>query len=238
MSINWHAPTSRPDFWSATYWGPGWQWLLIFALVVMGIGAGYVDRPPHPSRYDAMKAATVELSMKGGHGSGVIISPNFILTVAHVSSEAKGMPMDVLFSDGTHGTAIELWEDPDRDVAVMALLKATKIKPARLSGRPVTTGQEVWGAGYPLDLPLSIQHGEVASDQISSVPLDDGKTKNGAVYLNMTMGPGDSGGPVFNAAGEVVGLNDFMVKIGGGSFSGMIAVWAFLFDIQDITGVN
>ncbi len=227
--IKWHAPA------------PAWRPWRLFALTGIILGAALLiaaTAPKSPSRYDAMKTATVELSMKGGHGSGVIISPNFILTVAHVSSEAKGLPMDVKFADGTHALAIELWEDPSRDVAVMVLQTATKIKPARLSETPVTMGQEVWAAGYPLDLPLSVQHGEVASGELSSVPLDDDKTKNGAIYLNVTIGPGDSGGPVFDEQGKVVGLNDFMIKIGGGSFSGMIAVQAILADVRSVTGVQ
>jgi S1-C subfamily serine protease len=193
---------------------------------------------PVPSRYDAMKMATVELSMKDGHGSGVIISPNFILTADHVPADAKGVPMDVLFANGTHGVATMIWHDPKRDIAVMLLQTATKLPPARLSHTPVTMGEEVWIAGYPLDLPLSIQHGEVASEKVSSVPKSDTETTDGAIFLNATMGPGDSGGPVFNSRGEVIGVNDFMLKIGGGSFSGMIAVQAVLVDVCAVTGIN
>lgn len=236
MSINWHAPTSRLDFWSAVKV----VWLLGLSVSIAGLGWSVAHQP---SRYDAMKAATVELSFlmkddKGalhkGHGSGVIISRNFILTVNHVGSAAGRE--EVLFSNGKTGWATMIWSDPARDAAIMVLDKATTINPARLASAPVTTGQEIWSAGYPLDLPLSVQHGEVVSDVISKVQMDEDNGNSAAVYTNITMAPGDSGGPVFNTSGEVVGLNDFVTQYAG--FGGMVAMQAILADVRAVTGIQ
>lgn len=207
---------------------------LLFAMFCGAMVLGGLSFFPR-SGTDAMKSVTVELSSDRGHGSGVVISRNFILTVAHVSSEAKTTPLDVLFADGSHGLAVQFWQDPSRDVAVMILLKATKITPARLSGAALVDVQEIWSAGYPLDLPLSIQRGAIASPQVSNVKMDHGTENGAAVYTNLTMAPGDSGGPVFNASGEVVGLNDFTTQFA--SFSGIVAMQAVLADIQSVTGL-
>lgn len=198
-----------------------------------------------PVDYVAMKAPTVEIMISGtdskgrhyeGHGSGVIISKNLILTVYHVASEAKDGPAVILFSDGYKGKAIMVWSDPKRDVAIMALEQATDIKPAVLSDSKVTTGQEAWSVGYPLDLPLSVQSGEVVSDELKAVKLaEDVEPATSTIYTNLTMGPGDSGGPVFNHDGEVIGLNDFIAQ-GIGSFSGIVAMQAIIKDVKAVVG--
>jgi len=210
--------------------------ILIMGFLLVLVSVATFGFPQQGPRYDAMKMATVELSTEDGHGSGVIISPNFILTVAHVASVANGHLMDVLFADGTHGMAVELWEDPSRDVAVMVLISATKLAPARLSKLPLKEFEEIWSVGYPLDLPLSIQKGNVASPEVSTVQMDHGADNKAAVYTVITMAPGDSGGPVFNSSGEVVGLNDFITKFG--ALSGIVAMQAIRDDVQAVTGVN
>lgn len=209
--------------------------------------AAKVAAPPPPARpdYSAMKMATVELSFslkdyKGqtlyGHGSGVILSPNFILTVAHVGTASDTGVEEVLFADGSKGRAKLLWADPSRDVAIMVLAKATKLGAPRLATVPVTTGQEIWSAGYPMSLPLSVQHGEIVSDVISKIKMDDGNVSTAAIYVNITMFHGDSGGPIFNAAGEIVGLCDF--GIDGSGFGGIVAMQAILADVRAVTGIS
>ena len=157
--------------------------------------------------YDVMRSQTVELLAEDkGHGSGVIISPNFILTVNHVATMADGAPLDVLFADGTKAHAALVWTDKKRDVALMALDRATKIKPAKLAIALPKVGDETWSAGYPLYLPLMIIQGNVISVQ----PIDKGfgDQASSTISINASIARGDSGGPTFNAAGEVIGLND------------------------------
>lgn len=222
--------------------------VFIPGVILLGLlfGGTFAYNKFKPVDYVAMKSPTVEIMISGtddkgqhyeGHGSGVIVSPNFILTVYHVASEARDGPAEILFSDGFKGKAVMIWSDPTRDVAIMALTEATDIKPAVLSDSKATIGQDAWSVGYPMDLPLSVQHGEVVSDELKAVRLrEEVDPATSTIYTNMTMGPGDSGGPVFNRDGEVIGLNDFIAQ-GIGSFSGIVAMQAILKDVRNVTGI-
>jgi putative serine protease PepD len=110
--------------------------------------------------------------------------------------------MDVKFTDGTHALAVLLWADPPRDVAIMALQTATKIKPAKLASVQTKAGDEVWSVGYPLDLPLSVAHGIVTHDGVFDAGMGGDDHYKATVMIDATVLEGDSGGPVFNAAGR------------------------------------
>lgn len=214
--------------------------LLLWGLIFLG---GQVLTPapqvttviagPTPVDYFAMRSQTVELIAAGkGHGSGVIISPNFILTVNHVATMADGAPLDVLFSDGTKAHAALVWADKKRDVALMVLDRATKVKPAKLATVAPKVGDELWSAGYPLYLPLSIIHGSV----VSVAPLDKGfgDQAPAVITIDASIARGDSGGPTFNAAGEVIGLNDIVVA---DALPGMMPA-PFYFGLAGIIGTQ
>lgn len=207
-------------------------------LAVFGLLTACASIPTAPvDHIDAMRMATVKLEVGRGHGSGVIVSPDYILTAAHVVDHALGQPMTVLFTDGTSGLAALVWEDENRDVAIMKLVTPTRLPPAKLSHVPPHTGDTIFSAGYPLGLPLSVQRGEIASEEPADKII---------IVINCTIAPGDSGGPVFNEAGEVVGLNDLQFLepmddegkvLAPAALNGMVGMQFIIADIHAQTGI-
>ncbi len=133
------------------------------------------------------------------HGSGVVLSDGTILTARHVVHNQSDIR--VVGPDGRE-EKIErvLWEDEAHDVALV-LPSAIYV-----AGSPLACGQQAIGTrieavGSPLDLGHNVHsYGRIASREIVT---DDWQS---AVVLDLTIAPGNSGGPVFNELGEVVGI--------------------------------
>ena len=217
---------------------------MVLAVLVLLAGCATASpanpiQPPVLSAADhihAMRMVTVKLETARGHGSGVIISPDYILTAAHVPDHAVGHPMVVLFTDGSSSLATLVWEDEASDTAIMKLATPTKLAPAKLSHIPPHTGDTIYAVGYPLGLPLSVQRGQVVAEEPAGPSI---------IVINCTIAPGDSGGPVFNEAGEVVGINDLQFlepiddkgSMAPSAFNGMVGMQFIIDEIHAQTGV-
>jgi len=143
-------------------------------------------------------------SDSGSLGSGVIINTQGqILTALHVVQD--GGTITVTFADGSQSPATVETSDPDHDTAVLTAARPPGvIVPAVLGGGP-RVGDAVFALGHPLGLVDSLTAG-VVSGLDRAFPLPSGKTINGLIQFDAAVSPGNSGGPLLNRKGQVIGI--------------------------------
>lgn len=132
-------------------------------------------------------------------GAGVLISENgHILTASHLFRTEEDIPT-VTTHGGTQYGADILYSHPTDDIALIKIEKFTpKYAPlARVAS--VKLGHEVVAIGHPLGLEYTVTHGIVSRMQEALLYTQFMQT-------DTALNPGNSGGPVFNMAGEVVGI--------------------------------
>lgn len=159
-----------------------------------------------------------------GVGSGVIINEaGAILTSLHVVADATAI--EVIFADGTHANARIVSAEPENDIAVLeADGRPEVIVPAVMgSTGNLRIGDEAYAVGNPLGLPGSMSAG-VISGFNRSLPLDEegNERLEGLIQFDAAVNPGNSGGPLLNRAGQVIGIVTALADPSGqGSFTGI-----------------
>lgn len=150
-----------------------------------------------------------------GMGSGFIIgSDGLILTNAHVVREAKDVT--VKLSDRREYTAKVLGSDPTTDIAVLKI-DATGLPTVRLGDpRQLEVGDPVLAIGAPYGFEQTATQG-IVSAKGRSLP---GDTMVPFIQTDAAVNPGNSGGPLFDGSGSVVGINSQIYSRSGG-FQGL-----------------
>ncbi len=137
-------------------------------------------------------------------GAGVIVKTDgTILTALHVVAGADSVT--VSYTDGTSSPATVVTQTPDSDIATLlpSTLPQTLV-PAVLGGG-VQVGTPVFAVGHPLGLADSLSAG-VVSALDRTVQVGSGKSLQHLIQMDAAVNPGNSGGPLLNAAGQVVGI--------------------------------
>jgi S1-C subfamily serine protease len=158
-----------------------------------------------------------------GVGSGVVINEaGDILTAFHVVADAA--EIEVLFADGSQATAVIASAEPENDIAVLQPSRPPDlIVPAVLgSAGGMRVGDEAYAVGNPLGLTGSMSAG-VISGFDRSIPLDDGDRRlEGLIQFDAAVNPGNSGGPLLNQNGQVIGIVTALANpIDQNSFTGI-----------------
>ncbi|WP_216215740.1 S1C family serine protease [Amycolatopsis aidingensis] len=157
-------------------------------------------------------------------GSGVILSADGeVLTNAHVVEGATGT-VEVTLSDGTTYAAEVLGGDAGADIAVLRLRGASGLTPAELgdSGR-VRVGDEVVAVGSPSGLRNTVTSGIVSALNRSAPgqdsPYDQAGSGTGGklIQTDAPINEGNSGGPLVDASGAVIGINTSILSPSGGN---------------------
>ena len=142
-----------------------------------------------------------------GVGSGVVVNENGdILTALHVVADAT--EIEIHFADGSQATAEIIAAEPENDIAVLHPDQPPQlIVPATL-GNPgaMRVGDEAFAVGNPLGLAGSMSAG-VISGFDRSIPVEEGGQRlEGLIQFDTAVNPGNSGGPLLNRQGQVVGI--------------------------------
>ncbi len=146
-------------------------------------------------------------------GSGVIVNANGdILTSLHVVANAASISL--AFADGTRANGTVSVKQPQNDIAVVTADKLpAQLVPAVL-GNPnaMRVGDEAYVVGNPFGLYSSMSAGVISGFGRSFTPPNSGVTLQGLIQIDAAVNPGNSGGPVLNRYGQVIGIAEGIVN--------------------------
>jgi S1-C subfamily serine protease len=140
-------------------------------------------------------------------GSGVVIDDSGdILTALHVVAGASDIQLT--FADGTQSSAQVTVKQPENDTAVLrADQPPAQIVPATL-GNPnaMRVGDETFAVGNPFGLYGSMSEGVISGFDRSFQPVSSTQQLQGLIQIDAAVNPGNSGGPLLNRYGQVIGI--------------------------------
>jgi len=144
---------------------------------------------------------------ENGLGSGVVINDSGdILTSLHVVANADDILLT--FADGTQSRAQVIATQPDNDIAVLSASQLPELLvPATLgSVNAMRIGDEAYAVGNPFGLYGSMSSGVVSGFDRSFKPPDRDQILQGLIQIDAAVNPGNSGGPLLNRYGQVIGI--------------------------------
>ena len=145
-----------------------------------------------------------------GSGSGFIVdAKGYIVTNAHVVANRSKETVTTLFNDGSQKQGKVLWEDANLDLAVIKVDPDKALTPVDLGNSDkIQIGEPAVAIGNPLglDLQRSVTMG-IISGLNRTVGSDQGSYIDGLIQTDASINAGNSGGPLFNSKGEVIGIN-------------------------------
>ena len=180
--------------------------------VANGVDAALNVPPPGETVFRAIQPSVVFISAgpdgaapdEAASGAGVVVDANGqILTALHVVHGATSI--EVTFADGTKSAATIVSEEPDNDIAVLKPAQLPGILVPAVLGGGVQIGDDVYATGHPFGFADSLSAG-VVSGLDRTVPIAGGQTLKGLIQFDAAVNPANSGGPLLNRAGQVVGI--------------------------------
>jgi len=163
---------------------------------------------------DAAKTSLVKIErlkrernrlISNGTGSGFFFSSDgYLFTNSHVIHQAD--QINITLFDGTSMEAELIGEDEDTDLAVLKT-GASNFTPAKLGeATDLLIGQLVIALGNPLGFQHTVTHGVISALQ-RTLRTESGRQIDNVIQTDAPLNPGNSGGPLINTEGEVIGVN-------------------------------
>jgi putative serine protease PepD len=161
--------------------------------------------------------SVVTVRVAGAIGSGFVATPGgYVITNDHVV-EGAGDTMSVSFSDGSSAPATLVGRDPESDIAVIKVSKNNLPAVQFGDSDSIAVGDPVLAFGSPLALVNTVTSGIVSAlDRTIQAGEPGGTTRYyAAIQTDAAVNQGNSGGPLVDAAGRVVGVNSVIRSVGG-----------------------
>jgi len=151
--------------------------------------------------------------MEDSLGTGTLVdAAGDILTSLHVVANSNDI--QVTFADGTQSAATILNQQPENDIAVLkASTLPQQVVPAVL-GNPgaMQVGDEAYVVGNPYGLYSSMSAGVISGFNRTFQPTNSNLNLKGLIQIDAAVNPGNSGGPLLNRYGEVIGVVEGLVN--------------------------
>ncbi|MGN1032153.1 MAG: S1C family serine protease [Intestinibacter sp.] len=152
-----------------------------------------------------------------GVGTGIIVDSNgYILTNSHVISDGQARTVNVLFSDGSTIDGNVAWYDSQLDLAIVKVQK-TGLTAAELGDSDSVSIGDISiaiGNPYGLDLASTVTQGIISG--LDRTISTQETTMTGLIQTDASINSGNSGGPLLNTNGQVIGINTAKASEGEG----------------------
>lgn len=155
--------------------------------------------------YDRASKAVVSIRSSDGTGAGALIDPSgVIITNNHVVQGNRRVQVQT--ADGRSYTGSVRALDRRNDLAIVEIQSNRALPYLRLATGPARVGQRVYAIGNPFGL-----------DRTLTVGILSRIAPNGDLQTDAALNPGNSGGPLLNSDGEIIGINKAILSESGGS---------------------
>ncbi|HEX6791994.1 MAG TPA: trypsin-like peptidase domain-containing protein, partial [Candidatus Krumholzibacteria bacterium] len=159
-------------------------------------------------------AQDINGGMGMGAGSGFVIAPDgFIVTNHHVVEKATNV--GVVFTDGRELSARVVGTDPTTDLALLRVAEGGLVPVEIGPSESLRVGQLVIAIGNPLGFQSTVSTG-VVSALGRSLRGNSGRLIENIIQTDVALNPGNSGGPLVDSRGRVVGVNTAMIRMAQG----------------------
>ena len=225
-------PRREPPRWCQPWWA-----LLVAATVLGAAGCTDTDSPPPAADVsaDASSAPTpatavdfadvveqlapsvVTVHTDGGVGSGVVFRRDVVITNAHVVRDAGQVTID--YADGTSSAGTVLATDRITDLAVIRTPRTDLPVPGYRTALP-RPGEPVLAIGSPLGLEGTVTAGIVSAlDREIPAAASESRALVDLIQVDAAISPGNSGGALLDATGQVIGINEAYIPPAAGAVS-------------------
>jgi S1-C subfamily serine protease len=153
------------------------------------------------------QATDADGKVEDGLGTGVVIDDSGdILTSLHVVANATDIQLT--FADGTQSSGQVIARQPENDIAVLSATQLPALLIPATLGNPnaMRIGDEAFVVGHPFGLYGSMSAGVISGFDRSFQPLHSNQKLQGLIQIDAAVNPGNSGGPLLNRYGQVIGI--------------------------------
>lgn len=173
--------------------------LLLVVLVCVSLAAAGLPASGQTPLYLNAKGGLVLVETPAGTGSGFVVSPGLLATACHVVRGAASIQVHYAAVQ-ERAAGRQVLCDEHRDIAFVVAAVPTGVTALHFADTPPAQGDHIYAWGYPLGTLIALEP-SVAAGVVSAT-----QTATGFLALDVSAAPGNSGGPVVNERGEVVGI--------------------------------